>query len=135
MDIWTREIVSKKVRWNNVDFLSSRITPTKVRGNDVHFSAIEITSKKGCQNNVDFSTKNITLEKVHGKHLDFLANEITSKKYVEKTWKFVQIWSSTSQGNIDDECTCIKSGVPIGSLFLGKHESLLIGSNYGSFFY
>ena len=117
-----------------MDFLSSRITRTKVHRNDVHFSAIEITSKKTCRNNVDFLIIKITLEKVHGKHLDFLAIAITSKKYVEKTWKFVQIWSSTYQGNTDDECTCIKSGASIGSLFLGKHESLLIGSNYDSFF-
>ena len=66
-----------------MDFLSSRITRTKVHRNDVHFSAIEITSKKTCRNNVDFLIIKITLEKVHGKHLDFLAIAITSKS----TWK------------------------------------------------
>ena len=36
----------KKIRGNNVDFLTIEITSKKVRGNDVDFSISEITSKK-----------------------------------------------------------------------------------------
>ena len=46
MDILTREITSKIVRGNNMDFSISEITSKKVRGNDVDFSTSEITSKK-----------------------------------------------------------------------------------------
>ena len=46
MHISTNEIASKRVRGNNVDFLTSKITSKKVRGNDVDFSTIEITSRK-----------------------------------------------------------------------------------------
>ena len=46
MDISTREIISKKERWNSMDFSTSEITPKKVRGNDVDFSISEVTSKK-----------------------------------------------------------------------------------------
>ena len=72
------------------------ITSKKVRGNNADFSTIEITSKKVRGNNVDFSTIEISLKKVRG-------NEITSKKYLEMTWKFVEIWSSTYPRNIHVE--------------------------------
>ena len=71
------EIISIKVRENNVDFLTIEIISKGVRGNNVDFSTIKIISKKVRGNNVEFSTI-----------------EVTSKKYMEMTWKFVEIWSS-----------------------------------------
>ena len=100
MHISTRQITSKKVRGNNVDFWTSKITAIKVRGNNVDFSTIEITSKRVGGSNVDFSTSEITSKKVHGNDVDFSTIEITSKKYVQMTWKFVEIWSSMYQRNI-----------------------------------
>ena len=78
----------EKSKWKQRVILTSEITPKKVRGNNVDFSSIEITSKKVPRNNVDFST-----------------SEIKSKKYVEMTWKFVVIWSSTYRRNIDVDLT------------------------------
>ena len=46
MDISTRVNTSKKVRGNNVDFLTIEITSKKVRGNNMDFCTNEITSKK-----------------------------------------------------------------------------------------
>ena len=97
MDFPAIEITSKKVRGNNVDFLSSKIALIKVRGNNVYFSTIEITSKRVRGNNVDFSTIEITL-----------------KKYAEMTWKFIEIWSSTYRRNSHVESTEIQPGVPVG---------------------
>ena len=88
MDISTIEITSKKVRGNDGDFSNSKITPKKVRGNNVDFSTSEIASKKVLGNDVDFSI-----------------GEIASKKYLEMTWKFVKIWSSTYRRNIDVDST------------------------------
>ena len=93
------KITSKKVIRNTVDISTKEITSKKVGGNDVDFSTIEITSKKVRGNDVDFST-----------------SEITSKKYVETTWKFVEIWSSTYRRNIHVESTSIRRGVPVGLL-------------------
>ena len=98
----------KKSR-NTVDISMKEITSKKVRGNNAHFSTIEITSKKVRGNNVDFSTIEISLKKVRG-------NEITSKKYLEMTWKFVEIWSSTYPRNIHVKSTSIWCGVPVGNL-------------------
>ena len=78
-----------------MDFLTSKITPKKVHGN-----------------NVDFSTSEITSKKVHGNDVDFSIGEITSKKYVEMTWKFVKIWSLMYRRNIYVESTSIQHGVP-----------------------
>ena len=72
----------------------------KVRGNNVDFSTIEVTSEKVRGNNVDFSTIEMTSTKVRGNDVDFSVSEITSKKFVEMTWKFVEIWSSTYRRNI-----------------------------------
>ena len=72
------------------------------------FSTIKIISKKVRRNNTNFSTIRITLKKERGNDLDFLISEITSKKYVEMTWKFVEIWSSTYRYNADI------MGMPIG---------------------
>ena len=134
MDFSSSEIRLIKVRGNNVDVLAIEIKSKKVRGNNVDFSTIEITAVKVRGNNLGFSTIEITLKKVRGKDVKFLISEITPIKYVGKPWKFVEIWSSTYQRNIDYESTWIRSGVPVGYLFLGKHESLLIGNNYGSLF-
>ena len=86
MDISTIEITSKKVRGFKVDFLTIEITLKKVRGN-----------------NLDFSTIEMTLKKVRGNDVDFSISEIILKKFVETTWKFVEIWSSTYRRNIHVE--------------------------------
>ena len=92
------------------------ITLIKVRGNNVDFSTIEITSKKVRGNHVDFSTSEITSKKVCGNHVDFSTIEITSKRYVEMTWKFVEIWSSTYRRNIHVKWTWIRRGVRVGNM-------------------
>ena len=46
MDNLAKEITSKIVRENKVDFSTIKMTSTKVRGNDVGFSISETTSKK-----------------------------------------------------------------------------------------
>ena len=46
MDISVKEITSKIVCGNKVDFSTIKMTSTKVRGNDVGFSISETTSKK-----------------------------------------------------------------------------------------
>ena len=63
---------------------------------------------------MDFSTIEITSKKVHGNDVDFSISEITSKKYLEMTWKFVEIWSSTYRHNIHVESTWNRRGVPVG---------------------
>ena len=98
------EITSKRVRGNNVDFITSKIAPIKVRGNNVDFSTIKITSKTVRGNNVDFSSI-----------------EITSKKYAEMTWKFVEFWTSKYQRNFHIESMWIRCGVPIGNLLKSFH--------------
>ena len=96
MHISTRQITSKKVRGNNVDFWTS-----------------EIRSKRVRENNVDFSTIEITLKRVRGNDLDFSTIKITSKKYLKMTWKLVEISSSTYRRNIHVESTWILRGVPV----------------------
>ena len=132
---------SKKVSENNVDFSTIKITSKKVRGRNVDFSTIEITSKKVRGNNVDFSTIEIIQRRFfdrqnyvekskckergfldHRNYVDYLLTsklyrkfrnyvEIISKKYMEMTWKFVEILSSTYQRNIDVKSTSIQRGV------------------------
>ena len=51
------------------------------------------------------------IEKSTRKRRGFSISKITSKKYVEMTWKFIEIWSSTHQCNIDIESTWIRRGV------------------------
>ena len=82
-------------------------------------TTIEITLKKVRGNNVEFSTDEITSQKVHGNHVKFSTIEITSKKFVEMTWKFIEIWSSTYQHNIHVESTSIQRGVPVGQRIVG----------------
>ena len=100
-------------------FAPSKLRRRKVRRNNVDFSTIELTPKKGRGNNVHFSTIEITSKKVRGNDMDFLISEVTPKKYMEMTWKFVEILSSTYRGNIDVESTSIGRGVPAG-MFLRK---------------
>ena len=69
MHISTRQITSKKVRRNSVNFSTSKITLIKVHEKIMDFSTIEITSKK-----------------IHGNNVDFSTIEITSKTYTEMTW-------------------------------------------------
>ena len=59
-------------------------------------------------------------KKVRGNDVDFSISEIKSKKYVEMTWKFVEICSSTYRRNIDVESTWIRHG-----LALGIHHELI----------
>ena len=115
----TIKITSKKVSRNNVNFSTIEITSKKVRENNVHFLTIEITSKNVSGNNVDFSTIEITWKKVRANKVDFSISEITSKKHVEKTCKFVEIWSSTYRGNIHVESTSIQRCVPVGYKLYG----------------
>ena len=110
----TSEITPNKVRGKDVDFPTIEITLKRVCGNDVYFSTSEITPKKVRGKEVDFSTIENTSKKVHGNDVDFSISEITSKKYVEMTWKFVEIWSSTYRRNIDVESTWIRRGVLVG---------------------
>ena len=90
---------------NDIEFLPIKISLKKVRVNNVDFSTMKMTSKKVCGKNVDFSTSEVTSKKVLGSDVDFSTSEITSKKYVEMTWKFVKIWSSTYRCNIHVEST------------------------------
>ena len=70
----------EKSTWKQCGYFAQPNYTEKVRGNDVNFPTIEITSKI-----------------VRGNDVDFLISNITSKKYVEMTWKFVEIWSSSTQ--------------------------------------
>ena len=113
----------RKVSRNTVDILTKEITSIKVRGNKVDFCTIEITSKKVPGNDKDFSTIEIRPEKVCGNDMDVLISEITSKKYVETTWKFAEIWSSTYQRNIHVESMSNRHCVPVGKLLLLARKS------------
>ena len=94
------------------------------RGNEVDYLTSKITSKNVRGNNVDFLNSQITSQKVRGNDVDFSISEITSKKYVEMTWRFVKICSSTYQRNIEVESTWIRCGVPVGlSMLLNKYIS------------
>ena len=104
----------RKQRENNVDFSTIKITSKKVRGNNVDISTREITPKKVRGNNVDFWTIKITPKTVHGNNVNFWTIEITSKKYVEMTWKFIEIWSSTYQRNICVAMMSIRRALPFG---------------------
>ena len=137
MDISTREITSKQVRGNNVDFSTIEIhqkkyTETtsifrpvkskKVLENNVDFSTSEITRKKVRGNNMNFLISKITSRKVRGNEVNFSINEITLKKYLEMTWKFVEIWSSTYRRNIGIESTWIRRVCPLGGLQINAEQ-------------
>ena len=117
MDFSTIEITSKKVCGNNVDFSISKITPKKVRGN-----------------NVDFSNSEIALKKICGNDMDFSIGEITPKKYVEMTWKFVEIWSSTYEDNIDVKSRSTPRGVPVGTTFCSYFLKEILFAHFKSLF-
>ena len=120
VDFSTIKIKLKKVSRKAVDISKREITSKKVRGSKVDFSTIEVTSKKVLGNNVDFSTIEIASKKALGNDLDFSISEIISKKFVEMTWKFAQIWSSTYRHNSYVELTRISRGVPVGLFFCSK---------------
>ena len=105
MNYSTIKIKLKKVSRDAVDMSTREITSKKVRGCKVDFSIIEITSRKVRGNNVDFSTIQMTLKKVRGNDVGFSISEITLKKFVEMTWKFVEIWSSTYRRDIHVKST------------------------------
>ena len=104
--------------WKQRGFFEHRHYIKKVCGKNADISTIEITSKKVRENNVNFSISEITYEKVRGNDVDFSISESTSKKYVEMTWKFVDIWSSTYRRNINVESTSIRRGMPVGLALL-----------------
>ena len=106
----------EKSTWKQSGLLDNKITSKKVIRNTVDISTKEITSKKVGGNDVDFSTIEITSKKVRGNDVNFSISESTSKKYVETTWKFVEVWSSTYRRNIHVESTSIRRGVPVGLL-------------------
>ena len=74
-DFSTTKITLKKVRGNNKHFSTSEITPKKVRGNDVDFSTIEITSKKYVETTRIFRSRN-HIEKVRGDDMEIRRNLI-----------------------------------------------------------
>ena len=90
------------------------IMSNKVRRNNVVFSPIEITLNKVCRNDIDFSHIKITLTKVHWNNVHFSPTEITSTRYVEMTWKFVDIFSSMYRYYIAIKSTSIRRGVYFG---------------------
>ena len=63
---------------------------------------------------MDFSTSEIRSKKVRGNDVDLSISKVISKKYLEMTWKFVEIWSSTYRCDIDVESTWIQRGVSVG---------------------
>ena len=63
---------------------------------------------------MDFSTSEIRSKKVRGNDVDLSISKVISKKYLEMTWKFVEIWSSTYRCDIDVELTWIQRGVSVG---------------------
>ena len=65
MDFSTIKTASKKVIENNVDILTSEITPQKVRGNN-----LDLRQKKVCGNHVGFWTIEITSKKVRGNDME-----------------------------------------------------------------
>ena len=105
LDFFDHQNYVKKSTWNQRGFFDQRNHTEKVR---------EITSKKVRVNGVDFQTSEITLKEVRGYNVNFSISKITSKKYVEITWKFAEIWSSTYRYNIDVASTSIRRGVPVG---------------------
>ena len=110
VDISTREIKSKKVRGNNVGFSTSEITSKKVRGNNMS----NCINKSRWRQNRFFDQRNYVEKKKCGNDVDFSISELHRKKYVEMSWKFVEICSSTYRRNIGVESTRIQRGVPVG---------------------
>ena len=97
LDFFDHQNYVKKSTWNQHGFFDQRNHTEKVR-----------------ENNVDFQTSEITLKEVRGYNVNFSISKITSKKYVEITWEFAEIWSSTYRYNIDVASTSIRRGVPVG---------------------
>ena len=76
-----------------MDFSISKITPIKVRGNNVDFSASDITLKKVRGNNVDFSISEIISKKVRENDVEIRRNLVfdASSYYqlridIDSTW-------------------------------------------------
>ena len=111
---FVQDCMSKKIRRNDINFLLIEIVLNKVRRNHVHFSPIEITSNKVRQNDIHFLSIKITSKKVRRNYVNFSPIKITSKKYVDMTWKFVDIFSSTHRRKIAIESTSIRRGVFVG---------------------
>ena len=112
----------EKVSRNIVDISMKEITLKKARGSKVDFWTIEITSKKVRRNNFDFLTIEITSKKARGNDVDFSISKITLKMYVEMTWKFVEIQSSTYPRNIHVESASIRRGVLVGQTGRGGSD-------------
>ena len=86
--------------WKQCKVSEHRNYLKQMRGKNVDFPTIEITSIKVSRDDVEISISKITPKKVRGNDVDILTSKITWKKYVEMTWKFVKIWSTTYQQNI-----------------------------------
>ena len=83
MDIWTREITSKIVCGNNVDFLTSEITPIKVRETTCIFWSSKYHRKKKWKER-GFSDHRNYIEKNKWEQRGFF----DQRNYVKKnTWK------------------------------------------------
>ena len=119
----------EKSKWKQRGFFDQRNYIEKSMWKNVDISTIEITSEKVGKNDVDFSISEIKSKKVRGNDVEFLISKIISKKYVEMTWKFVKIWSSTYRRIIDVESTSIRRGVPVG-LFLAEHKGTNLGGHF-----
>ena len=97
-----------------MDFSTIEITSKKVHGNNADFSIIEVILKNVPGKNLDFSTIEVTSKNIRETNIDYLISKITFKKYVEMTYKFVKVWSSTYRRNIHIESTSIQCEVPVG---------------------
>ena len=119
------EILSKKVRGNNVNFSTIEITSKKVLGSSVDFSTSEIIPKKVSEINLDFRPSKLRREKYVETTGIFPSAKFHRKKYVEMMWKFIKIWSATYWWcNIDVESMSIWRGVPVWKPNWKQFESL-----------
>ena len=78
----------EKVRGNDVDFSTIKITLKKVRGNDKDFSISEITSKKYVETKWIFRPSKSHRKKYVKTTRIFSPPKLHRKKYVETTWIF-----------------------------------------------
>ena len=89
--------------------------PAKLHRKKYVETTCQIASIKVGGDKIDFLTSEITSKKKKcGNDVDFLISELHRKKYVEMSWKFVEICSSTYRRNIGVESTRIQRGVPVG---------------------
>ena len=101
----------QKSTWKKQRYFDQRITPTKVRGNNVDFSTINIKPNKVRGNSMDFSIIEITSKKVRGNDVDFRP----AKLHRKNKWKLRGNSSKFGlRRNIHVESTSIQRGVSVG---------------------